>query len=182
MEIGLHLPRRFFAIAKTFLLYKWRAGLLGSYVEIHSKRFLGAKNAFFHSRVHIMYGCRIETISHFGGKKYSPKLILKEGVVIGQNSHITCAESIVIGRNTILTGNVTITDQIHEHLLVDKPAYEPTMTKKVEIGDNCTIFNNAVILPGTKLGDFCVVGANSVIKGHFSQGSKLHGVKIKHDI
>ena len=35
---------------------------------------------------------------------------------------------------------------------------------EVFIGSNCKIYNNVVILPGTKLGNHCIVGANSVVR------------------
>ena len=44
-------------------------------------------------------------------------------------------------------------------------------TGKLKIGKNCWIGANTVILRGTVLGDNCVVGAGSVLKGHYESGS-----------
>ena len=38
---------------------------------------------------------------------------------------------------------------------------------------------NSVILPGTELGDHCVVGANSVVSGSFPNYSVLVGAPAK---
>lgn len=49
----------------------------------------------------------------------------------------------------------------------------------VNIGDHVFIGMNAVILMGTTLGDHCVVGAGSVVKGTFPAGSIIAGNPAK---
>lgn len=46
---------------------------------------------------------------------------------------------------------------------------------KIEVGRNCFIGARAMLLPGTRLGDGCVVGANAVVKGSYPAGSVLAG-------
>ena len=43
----------------------------------------------------------------------------------------------------------------------------------VKIGNNVWIGENAVILAGSRIGDGCIIGANSVIKGVFPAGSMI---------
>jgi len=96
-----------------------------------------------------------------------------DGASVGAGNFIVCHEEITIGKNTILAPGVMIYD--HDHLYspeagVDKRKFK---TAPVEIGDNCWICANAVILRGTKIGNNCVVGAGAVIKGEYPDGSVI---------
>ena len=48
-------------------------------------------------------------------------------------------------------------------------------TRPIEIGKNCFIGCNALILKGTRLGDNCVVGAGAVVCGEFEADSVIAG-------
>lgn len=112
----------------------------------------------------IGYNCRIEGVTQYLDKHFSPSIFLCEGVTIQQNAHITCAASISIGKNTAVAANVTITDINHLYEDVSLPIeYQNIEVNPVRIGDECKIYNNAVILPGVSIGNHCVVGANSVV-------------------
>ena len=46
-------------------------------------------------------------------------------------------------------------------------------TKPIIVGSNCWIGAQTVILRGTEIGDNCVVGAGSVLKGKYPDGSVI---------
>lgn len=116
--------------------------------------------------VHISYNSRIEGISEYADRKYTPQIIFEEGVSIQQNFHLTCAERIVIGQGTAIAANVTVTDIHHPYTDITKAIdAQPIEVHPVEIGAECKIYNNAVILPGTRIGRHVTVGANSVVSG-----------------
>ena len=50
-----------------------------------------------------------------------PSIVFKENVSVEQNLHLTCAKSIVIGANTAIAANVTITDIHHPYLDINTP-------------------------------------------------------------
>jgi lipopolysaccharide O-acetyltransferase len=50
-----------------------------------------------------------------------------------------------------------------------------TAGKPVSIGDKCFLGCNVVIMPGVKLGENTVVGANSVVTVSFEAGSVIAG-------
>ena len=50
---------------------------------------------------------------------------------------------------------------------------------KICIGNNCFIGINCTILPGTVIGDNCVVGAGSVLRGSFASDSIIMGNPAK---
>ena len=120
---------------------------------------------------------RIEGVSMYRGVAYNPKIILNKGVSIQQNIHLTCANSIVIGENTAIAANVTITDINHPYQDVTTPIeHQKLEVKSVMIGPDSKIYNNVVILPGTKIGKHVTVGANSVVSGIFPDYCVIAGV------
>lgn len=99
------------------------------------------------------------------------RLNIEDGVSIGRWNSLVCHDNIHIGKNTILGPNVLIYD--HDHVFnggngVEKKKFT---TAPIEIGDNCWIGANVVILKGTKIGNRCVVGAGCVLKGNYPDDS-----------
>ena len=52
-------------------------------------------------------------------------------------------------------------------------------SENITIGKRCFIGSNSSILPGTVLGDYCIVAANSVVRGSFKDGSIIGGIPSK---
>ncbi len=139
-----------------------------------------AKSVIWGTNVVILKNARIEGVEKYGSQTYSPVIILHDGVSIQQNCHITCAERIEIGSNTALASNVTITDIDHSYQDINRPIEQQDLiVKQISIGKDCKIYNNAVILQGTTMGNHCVVGANSVVKGNFPDYSIIVGTPAR---
>ncbi len=85
-------------------------------------------------------------------------------------SCVTAVESIRIGNNNKFGNNLVIVD--HDHNFKDENGPEFISTP-VKIGDNNWIGANVTILRGTNIGNNCVIGAGSVVKGDISDGSKI---------
>jgi acetyltransferase-like isoleucine patch superfamily enzyme len=88
-----------------------------------------------------------------------------------QNLFLTCSdENISIGSHCIFSANVFIGTQKND-FSKSRTEYSDNWFKEnvsehdVTIGNRCFIGFGAVILPGTVLGDGCVVGANAVVSG-----------------
>jgi acetyltransferase-like isoleucine patch superfamily enzyme len=94
-----------------------------------------------------------------------PKIILKDRVCIGMDATISAAKRIEIGENVFTARNVYISDHGHEFHDVTKPTAQQGIghVAEVSIGADTWIGQNAVILPGVKIGRHCVIGANSVV-------------------
>lgn len=100
-------------------------------------------------------------------------LIINSKASIGMDNKIVCHDRIVIGEGTLLSPNVLVYD--HDHFF-DKQIgvhRKEFLSEPIEIGKNCWIGANTVILKGTKLGDNCVVGAGSIIKGSFPSNTLI---------
>lgn len=92
---------------------------------------------------------------------------------VNSNNMIACRESIKIGANVQLSPNVQIYDHDHDFRTEGGVTAGKYKTAPVEVGDNCWIGANTVILRGSRLGDNCVVGAGCVIKGEYPDGSVI---------
>jgi acetyltransferase-like isoleucine patch superfamily enzyme len=119
--------------------------------------------------VHIGHSARIEAFTGWhGGQQFSPELEIQDGVSIGQNFTVGCANKVVIGRNTVISFDVFITDNDHAYEQIGVPVMEqPLIVQKTIIGENCFIASGVKILAGTVLGKQCIVGSNSVVRGEF---------------
>lgn len=126
--------------------------------------------------VYIGPNARIEGVEKYIDVFYYPNIEIHNNVSIQQNIHLTCAEYICIGENTSIAANVTITDIDHPYTDINIPIERQQLkVKPVTIGKDCKIYNNAVILQGTIIGNHCVVGANSVVKGTYPDFSIIVG-------
>jgi acetyltransferase-like isoleucine patch superfamily enzyme len=114
--------------------------------------------------VFIFKHARIEGIGRYNDKVFHPKIVFRQNVRVQQHFHLTCAQSVIIGENTAIAANVTITDIHHPYERINLPIEkQDIVVKPVEIGCNSKIYNNVVITPGVKIGDHVTIGANSVV-------------------
>jgi len=114
--------------------------------------------------VSIGHHARIQGVCEYAGDTFQPRIRIEEGVAIQQNLHLTCANSIVVGKNTAIAANVTITDIHHPYENIDLPIERQKLeVKEVVIGEDCKLYNNVVILPGVHIGKHVTIGANSVV-------------------
>lgn len=92
---------------------------------------------------------------------------------------ICAALRVEVGTGTMLGANVTIADTDFHPIDHEWRRYQPTPPSdpkdSVLIGRNVFIGTGAVVLKGTVLGDHCVVGAGSIVKGRFEAGTVLAG-------
>lgn len=89
------------------------------------------------------------------------------------NCMVVSKERIKIGNSCSCGPNVLIYDHNHK---IDPDIgfiHEEYTSSPIVIGDNVWIGANTVILAGTVLGDRCVVGAGSVLKGKYESGSVI---------
>ena len=92
------------------------------------------------------------------------KITIGNGVFMNANSSINAHLDVKIGNNVIMGENVHIYD--HNHVFKDADALISSQgfkSKPVEIGDNCWLGTNVVVLAGVKIGKNCVIGANCLI-------------------
>ena len=158
------------------ILSSWQYGHIGKHSYIGKSVFIQRKkNLFIGNNVRIYPGIRAEMVMN------TAKIDIGDNVSIGQNFHVVSySDTLKIGNNVTISGNVFISDVNHDyheinvHSLEQKMIYKPTI-----IGDYSFIGYGAVILPGTKLGKQCIVGANAVVKGEYPDYCVIAGNPAK---
>ena len=147
--------------------------LNGTSLIIGDNVTLNSKNSKYH-------------LNMFGPVKiYIDKIGAK--ISIGDNTRIhgSCLhayESIEIGENCLIAANCQIFDGSGHNTYLDDPSERASTRgdiKPIIIGNNCWIGTSVIILPGTILGNNCIVAAGSVVNGEFKDNSLIGGNPAK---
>jgi serine acetyltransferase len=110
----------------------------------------------------------------------NPVISIGDRCVIGRGSHLIGHWSIELGDDIQTGPYVYITDQNHGYEDPVMPVgLQPTKERSVRIGSGSWLGANAVILPGTDLGQNCVVAAGAVVRGAFPDHCVVAGVPAK---
>lgn len=96
-------------------------------------------------------------------------------ISINNNFKITAEKSIKIGDNTLIGFNCLIMDSNFHDLDPINRKNTDRNPKSVSIGKNVFIGHNVTILKGVKLGDNCVVGANTLVTKSFPENVVITG-------
>lgn len=86
---------------------------------------------------------------------------------------------ITIGNNVYITADVTFVTHDGGTLILRKEVPDLELTAPISIGNNVYIGIKTIILPGTKIGNRCIIGAGSVVKGEYPDNSVIAGVPAK---
>ena len=102
---------------------------------------------------------------------------LGSNVRIGNNFFLNCGSQVVIGDDVTISANVFIgTTDVDISPSINQTFQDWTVIERpIFIDKGCFIGYGAVLLPGVRLGQGCVVGANSVVRGEFAPGSVIAG-------
>lgn len=157
-----------FLLMKIYLGKNFKYGMIERFspnvvTEFNRNSFVRLSN-----RVRVHSGTKIkvrrDAVLHIGAD-----------VKINYNCIIACRNRICIGDGTEFGPSVYLYDHDHDYRkgLSAKSDEERFLEDPIEIGKNCWIGANTVILRGTTIGDNCVVGAGCVLKGSYGNGSVI---------
>lgn len=109
-----------------------------------------------------------------------PVLRIGNRVALRANCTLSAATSIVIEDDVVFGGSVTVVDSDHTwHGRNPNVLYNPLETSPVRIGRGTWVGDHATILRGTTIGEFSVIGANSVVRGHIPDRSIAVGMPAR---
>lgn len=118
----------------------------------------------------------------FTGQKQKIKYIHPSVYIDGTDySLIHVGDNVTISREVmILTHDYSITTAMASlGLFIDRHEGEMYFKRDIYIGDNTFIGARASLLPGTKVGNSCIVGACAVVKGSIPDNSVIVGNPCK---
>ena len=108
---------------------------------------------------------------HFAHQTYRrPELIVGEHSAITNRHLLDCTNSVTIGKFTTFAG---FHSQIISHSIDIEENRQSS--KPVRVGDYCFVGTNCVLLGGSALPDFCVLGAKSLLNKTFTDTYQLYG-------
>lgn len=107
-------------------------------------------------------------------------LYIGSGSIINEQVIIAVTEKVSIGANCMLAPRVYILDVSHKYDSRDIPiSAQGYISSPVVIGDDVWIGTQTVILPGVKIGNGAIIGANSVVTRDVVAHSIVAGAPAK---
>ncbi len=177
-EYPWYLIRRAYITARKQSLFKafGNGSMLASGVKLRTPAYVSiGKNTS------IMSHCIIETCPT---DNCTPHMEIGDNISLGEYSHITCANKVVIG-NGVLTGRfVLITDNSHGNNTKDVADIAPLAREihsngPVYIGENVWIGDKVTILPNVTIGKGSIIAANAVVTKNIPKYSVAAGIPAK---
>ena len=109
-----------------------------------------------------------------------PVVKIGDRCLIGRGSHIVGHWSIEIGDDIQTGPYVYITDQNHSYIDPDQPiGIQVPVEAAVRIGSGSWLGANAVVLPGSVIGEHVVVAAGAVVRGEIPDHCVVAGVPAR---
>lgn len=156
--------------------WRWRFAAFGDESVLVGPRWIvGARKISVGQRATIFPGAWLAAESSTWSQP-GPALVIGEGCLIRDDVVLSASESIVLEEHVTLAGRVTVIDSDHTwadgHPLITD---NRSVTAPIRIGRGSWIAEQSIILRGTEVGVFCIVAANSVVRGSFPDFSLIAG-------
>ena len=139
------------------------------------ERFSPGTMINIHKGGYLKLGRRVR--AHTGTKLSVTKkgsLIIGEDTAFNYNFFIVARRNIKIGAGVIFGPNVVVYDHDHDFRSVNGIIEGKYLTAPIKIGNNVWIGANCIILRGTEIGNDCVVGAGTLLKGKYGDGQIIY--------
>lgn len=139
---------------------------------------IGAKSRIFGGKIRASSGkvlvgehCEIREAdiqANKGEIEIGKDCFLNTGCILVSCDHIK------IGSGCAFGTNVSIYDHDHIYVREGKQPWNENKTSPIEIGENCWIGSNVIILRGSKIGSNCVIAAGTIVKGSIPAHSMVY--------
>lgn len=114
-------------------------------------------------------------------QSFQSRIIIGNRVTATASLQVIAFREIVIEDDVMFASNVFICDGLHGYDRADKPYKYQGITgiASIKIKKGSWIGQNVVILPGVEVGEFCIIGANSVVNRSIPSKSIATGSPAK---
>lgn len=141
------------------------------------RRIINPQHMFLGDNINIGPGSFLIAIKKYPGsyairpgkeqfiQRFTPRITIGNGVSATGNLQIAAHNNITIEDDVLFASNVNITDGFHGYENANEPYKYQQISKiaQILIKKGCWIGQNAVIMPGTTIGEYSIIGANSVV-------------------
>lgn len=100
-------------------------------------------------------------------------LNIGDSVNFNDNCSITCRKNISIGNNVIFGPGCMVFDHDHDYHKIGVERRKNLVDGDISIGNGVWFGANCIVLRNTHIGDNCVFGAGSIVKGEYQENSKV---------
>ncbi len=141
-------------------------------LDIHPTAHLfGLSHITIGKRFHAGPYLRLEAVDRFAGKRFTPRIVIKDNVALNDFVHIGATNYVEIGNNVLMASKIFISDHNHGFYAgegqsdPETPPGERPLDglNRVVIEDNVWIGEFVSILPNVTIGRGSIVGSNSVV-------------------
>jgi acetyltransferase-like isoleucine patch superfamily enzyme len=109
----------------------------------------------------------------------APVIVIGDNVAIRPHVTITAAESVVIEDHVVLSAFVSVVDSDHTFGRNPSVLYNPLVTAPIRVGRGTWVAERVSVLRGSNIGEHCVIGANSVVRGEIPDYSVAVGAPAR---
>ena len=107
------------------------------------------------------------------------EIAIGDGVVISRGAHLVAFAGIRIGAGSMIGEYASIRDANHRFGTATPLRDAGHDARPIEIGREVWIGRGAMVLPGVRIGDRAVVGANAVVTRDVPAGARVAGVPAR---
>ncbi|MCU1588577.1 MAG: Acetyltransferase (isoleucine patch superfamily)-like protein [Frankiales bacterium] len=108
--------------------------------------------------------------------KVSGRLTMGQQSTLGAGTTVHCAYEVTIGDRVGIAEDATLVDSSHRPSEAGKPMFHDTIPGAVRIGDDVFVGSKATLTRKCVIGDYCVIGAGSVVIGEVPSRAFFSGV------
>lgn len=165
----------------TLLWYRWLFGEMGERCSIAPPFYtIGTHRIKLGNRVYFGPGCRVEALYAMDNAEREPIIVIGDRAEIGHRVVLSAMNRLEIGAETLIASGCYIGDCNHS-VDPEGPAYKDQrmIGSQTIIGRSVWIGQNVSVLAGAVIGDYAVIGANSVVRGHIPPYSMAVGVPAR---
>lgn len=169
------------AVSRLVAPYRrFRFAQFGRDSIIHRPRWLyGTRHISVGDRVLVMSGAWLSVERSAWGAE-EPVIRIGERVGIRTNCTLSASSGLVIEDDVVMGGSVTVVDSDHTWSTGQSSVlHSPARSEPIRIGEGSWIGDHVAVLRGANIGRFCLVGANSVVRGEIPDYSIAVGAPAR---